>query len=97
LNATVVNNTFTNGGAADEFEMTSDGSNTRINLNLDNNTAGAGAGVYHLETVNNGGGFNFGVVDRDTADANNSGTIDFDPAINQFEEIDGPVEQPTVP
>ena len=44
----------------------SDGSSTLLDLNLDNNDAGAG-GVYHLETANQGVptvDFNFGVVDR---------------------------------
>jgi hypothetical protein len=96
LNANVVNNTFTNMLAADEFEMTSDGPDTRIDLNLSNNSAGA-AGFYHLETANNGGNFNFGVVDRDNTNANNVGTVNFDPNINDFESIPGPVEEPSVP
>ena len=68
-----------------------------MNLNLDNNTS---TGVYHLFTANQGTptvDFNFGVVDRDNADANNAGTVTFDPAINQFEDITGPVQSPTVP
>lgn len=94
LNANVVNNTFTNSLAADRFAMTSDGPNTRINLNLDNNTAN---GDYELTTANNGGGFNFGVVDRDNADANNVGTVNFNPLITDFEDIAGPVESPDFP
>jgi hypothetical protein len=96
LDANVVNNTFTNTLAAEEFFMQSDGSTTRINLNIDNNTT---TGVYHLRTVNQGVpmvDFNFGVVNRDTADARNAGTVTFDPNINQFENITG-VEAPTVP
>ena len=96
LNANVVNNTFTNFGAADEFYMNSDGSNTRINLNLDNNTA-TGGGVYHLETTNRGGNFNFAVQDRDNTDSNNAGTVNFDPLIGDFEDITGPVPEPTAP
>ena len=96
VDATVVNNTFSNSGA-DEFAMTSDGSSTRIDLNLDNNTAG----VYELTTANQGVptvDFNFGVVDRDNADANNAGNVNFNPAINQFEDImDTDVDQPSVP
>jgi hypothetical protein len=76
--------------------MESDGSNTRIDLNLDNNNAG-GVGMYHLLTSNNGGGFNFGVEDRDNADANNVGTINFDPLITDFEDITGPVPMPVLP
>ncbi len=87
----VVNNTFTNSLAADRFSMTSDGPNTRINLNLDNNTAN---GDYELTTTNRGAGFNFGVVDRDNTDANNVGTVNFNPTINDFESITGPVEPP---
>jgi hypothetical protein len=94
LDATVTNNTFGNGGAGDDFAMTSDGSTTRIDLNLDNNTAT----VYELTTANNGGGFNFGVVDRDNADANNAGTVNFNPAIGQFEDImESDVDLPAVP
>jgi hypothetical protein len=97
VDATVVNNTFSNAGLADDFAMTSDGSSTRIDLNLDNNTAG----VYELTTVNQGVptvDFNFGVVDRDNADANNTGNVNFNPAINQFEDIMATdVDQPTVP
>ncbi|MEX2310110.1 MAG: hypothetical protein WD738_21235 [Pirellulales bacterium] len=96
LDANVVNNTFTNTLAAEEFFMTSDGSTTRINLNLDNNTT---TGVYHLQTLNQGVpmvDFNFGVVERDTADARNGGTVTFDPNINEFEDISN-VEAPTVP
>jgi hypothetical protein len=95
--ATVTNNTITNTGG-DELYMVSDGSSTRLDLNLDNNNAGA-AGVYHLETLNQGVptvDFNFGVVDRDDADSNNVGTINFDPAINQFEDIDS-VPLPVLP
>jgi len=95
LNANVVNNTLTNAGGNELF-MLSDGSSTRIDLDLDNNNAG-GTGIYYLQTANNGGGFNFGVVDRDNADANNVGTITFDPNINQFEDITGPVPQPVLP
>ncbi len=94
LNANVVNNTFTNSLAADRFAMTSNGPNTRINLNLDNNTAN---GDYELTTENNGGGFNFGVVDRDTTGANNVGTVNFNPLITDFEDIPGPVESPDFP
>ncbi len=75
--------------------MQSDGSSTRIDLDLDNNSAGALG--YHLQTSNNGGGFNFGVVDRDNADANNVGTINFDPLITDFEDITGPVPLPVLP
>jgi len=94
FNATVVNNTLANSGG-DELFMESDGSSTRVDLNLDNNNAGAG-GVYHLLTSNNGGGFNFGIEDRDNADANNVGTINFDPAIGQFEDISS-VPTPVLP
>ena len=96
LNANVVNNTFTNGLAADRFQMSSDGSTSRVNLNLDNNTAN---GNYELITTNKGGptDFNFGVVDRDTADMRNGGTVIFTPIITDFEDIDGPVTPPTVP
>jgi hypothetical protein len=94
FNATVVNNTLANTGG-DELFMESDGSTTRVDLNLDNNNAGAG-GMYHLLTSNNGGGFNFGVEDRDNADANNVGTINFDPAIGQFEDISS-VPTPVLP
>lgn len=76
--------------------MQSDGTSTRIDLDLDNNNAGA-AGVYHLQTTNKGAGFNFGVVDRDNADANNVGTINFDPIITDFEDITGPVPMPVLP
>jgi hypothetical protein len=95
FNANVVNNTLSNSGG-DELFMESDGSNTRIDLNLDNNNAG-GVGMYHLLTSNNGGGFNFGVEDRDNADANNVGTINFDPLITDFEDITGPVPMPVLP
>ncbi|MGD9636248.1 MAG: beta strand repeat-containing protein, partial [Pirellulales bacterium] len=61
FNANIVNNTITNSGG-DELFMLSDGTSTRIDLDLDNNNAGA-AGVYHLQTTNTGAGFNFGVVD----------------------------------
>ena len=44
-----------------------------------------------------GGGFNFGVQDRDNTDANNVGTVNFNPAIGQFEDITGPVEMPSFP
>ncbi|MFO0788108.1 MAG: hypothetical protein U0805_01535 [Pirellulales bacterium] len=97
LNANVENNTFSNSGSADEYYTESNGSTSRVNLNLDNNTS---TGVYHLFTANQGTptvDFNFGVVDRDNADANNAGTVTFDPAINQFEDITGPVQSPTVP
>ncbi len=94
LDANVVNNSFTNSGAAEEYFMEGDGASTRINLNLDNNTT---TGVYHLFTDNNGGGFNFGVQDRDNTDANNVGTVNFDPMITDFEDIMGPVQMPTVP
>lgn len=97
LNANVVNNTFTNSGAAEEYLMVSDGSSTVLNLNLDNNTSG---GVYHLKTQNQGVptvDFNFNVVDRDNVATNNTGAVNFDPAINQFDDITGPVQSPTVP
>jgi hypothetical protein len=97
LDADIVNNTFTNAGAADDFVMTSDGSTTRINLNLDNNST---SGTYRLITTNQGTpgvDFNFGVVDRDTAAARNTGTVIFNPVITDFEDIPGPVEPPTVP
>jgi hypothetical protein len=95
--ATVVNNTIANTGG-DELFMESDGSSTRLDLNLDNNDAGA-AGVYHLHTINQGVptvDFNFGVVDLPNADANNVGNINFDPAMNQFEDIDS-VPLPVLP
>ena len=98
FDANVVNNTFSNPGGV-EYSMTSDGSTTRINLNLDNNNAGVG-GSYQLTTMNQGVptvDFNFGVEDRDTADARNIGTVTFNPAANQFEDIPGPVEMPVLP
>lgn len=94
LDATVVNNNSTNSGTADEFYMLSDGSNTRINLDLNNN--GPAAAIYQLDTQNNGGGFNFGVVDRDNADANNPGSVMFNPLITDFEDIDS-VQTPVLP
>jgi hypothetical protein len=95
FDANVVNNTFSN-PSGDEYSMTSDGATTRINLNLDNNSAGGG-GFFRLITANNGGGFNFGVEDRGTADARNVGTVTFNPLITDFEDIPGPVEMPTLP
>jgi hypothetical protein len=77
--------------AADRFRMEADGASTRINLNLLNNDAN---GDYELITSNNGGGFNFGVVDRDTTDAANIGNVNFTPAIGDFEDIPGPVQTP---
>lgn len=97
LDATVVNNESTNGGAGREFYMLSDGSNTRINLDLNNN--GPGGTNYELETANQGVptvDFNFGVVDRDDTDANNPANVIFTPAINQFEDI-GSVQTPVLP
>jgi hypothetical protein len=91
LDANVVNNDISNSGTADRFFMESDGSTTRINLDIVNNSAN---GDYELVTSNNGGGFNFGVVDRDTADANNIGNVNFTPLITDFEDIMGPVEMP---
>ena len=75
----------------------SDGSSTRINLNLDANDANNNTGDYELTTSNNGGGFNFGVQDRDNTDANNQGTVNFNPLITDFEDIPGPVQLPVLP
>jgi hypothetical protein len=94
LDANVVNNDFSNSLAATTFEMEANGSSTRINLNLDNNSANQD---YELITSNNGGNFNFGVVDRDNADANNVGTVNFNPLITDFEDITGPVPEPVLP
>ncbi len=94
MNANVVNNSFMNSLAANRFLMTSDASNTRINLNLDNNTAN---GNYELVTTNKGAGFNFGVQDRDNTNANNIGTVNFNPIITDFEDITGPVTMPSFP
>ena len=41
--------------------------------------------------------FNFNVVDRDNVATNNTGTVNYDPAANQFDDITGPVEDPSVP
>jgi hypothetical protein len=90
----IVNNTFNNSNTADRFAMTSDGPATQINLNLNGNTAN---GDIELTTANRGAGFNFGVVDRDDADANNGNNVNFNPLITDFEDIVGPVEPPTVP
>lgn len=95
-NANITNNTITNNGAGDDAVITSDGSaTTRINLNLVNN--GPVSSTIELVTANNGGGFNFGVVDRDTANANNPANVTFFPLITDFEDIDGPVELPNGP
>lgn len=97
VNSNITTNTFTNAGAGDEFYMESDGSATVVNLNLDNNTT---AGIYHLFTQNQGvpgTDFNFNVVDRNNADANNGGTVSFDPVIGDFKSITGPVESPGFP
>jgi hypothetical protein len=92
LDANVTNNDFMNSLAADRFRMEADGSSTRINLDLLNNNAN---GDYELITSNNGGGFNFGVVDRDTVSANNNaGTVNFTPVNTDFEDIMGPVQMP---
>jgi hypothetical protein len=64
-------------------------------LNLVNN--GLGASTIQLQTLNNGGGFNFGVVDRDNANANNPANVTFTPLITDFEDITGPVESPALP
>jgi hypothetical protein len=69
---------------------------TRINLNLVGN--GLAASTISLQTANAGAGvFNFGVVARDTTDANKPATVTFTPLITDFESIAGPVETPTVP
>lgn len=96
LNANVVNNTITNSGTAEEYRMVSDGSSTVLNLNLDNNAAG----VFNLTTQNQGVptvDFNFNVVDRDNVATNNTGTVNFNPATNQFKDISPPVEAPNGP
>jgi hypothetical protein len=95
-NANITNNTIANAGAGDDAVITSDGGGTtRINLNLVNN--GPATSTIELVTANDGAGFNFGVVDRDTADANNPATVTFTPIITDFEDIDGPVELPNGP
>ncbi len=96
LNATLTNSSYTNPSAA-AFAMTSDGMTTHINLDLTGNTSN---NTYELTTMNQGvpgTDFNFSVVDRDNTAANNAGTVNFNPAIGDFENITGPVELPTVP
>lgn len=98
-NANITNNTFANSAAGNDVVILSDGAEaagTRLDLNLLNN--GLAASTISLQTTNAGAGdFNFGVVARDTTDANNPATVTFTPLITDFESITGPVESPTVP
>jgi hypothetical protein len=91
LNANVVNNSFVNSLAAEELLIESDDPATVINLNIVNNGPVGAA----LRLREDGGTFN--VVDLTNADANNPGSIIFDPNMAAFNDIMGPVEPPIVP
>lgn len=87
--ATIRNNTFANSAVADDVVILSNGSvgaGTRLDLNLVNN--GLPASTISLETLGAAAGtFNFGVVDRDNANANNPANVTFTPIITDFEDI----------
>ncbi|MEN6558109.1 MAG: right-handed parallel beta-helix repeat-containing protein [Thermoguttaceae bacterium] len=83
LNTTVTNNTFNNGGAGDECLIQSNANTAVVFLELENNTAGGGTGVYNLT---NGSG-TFKVYDLTTisgTDTTNSGVTNFNPDITKF-------------
>ncbi|MCI0331630.1 MAG: hypothetical protein L0228_00215 [Planctomycetes bacterium] len=98
--ATIRNNTFSNSAAAEDVVILSSGSagvGTRLDLNLVNN--GLAGSTISLETMGTAAGtFNFGVVDRDNANANNPANVTFTPLITDFENIDATdVELPNGP
>jgi len=83
LNATVTDNTFSSNGGAENLLIESVSANTRIDLNLNGNTA-AGAPTTLRLLLTNG---TFNVVDRDDANANNGNDVVFDPNIAAFGDI----------
>jgi hypothetical protein len=98
--ATIRNNTFSNSAAANDVVISSTGSagaGTRIDLNLVGN--GAPASTIFLNTDDDAvAPFNFGVVDRDNVDANNSAAVILNPLPANFEDIDvSDVELPNGP
>lgn len=72
FNANVLDSSFTNNGAANDFAMTSNNT-AQVRLSLLTNTAGGGSGVYQLEET----GGTFSLFDKtDTfADLNNQGNV----------------------
>jgi hypothetical protein len=102
-NMTIENNTFNRTGGTIVLDMLADGpapgDENLINLDLDNNTASPATNDYVLRTDNQGvpgTDFNFGVVDRDTADTRNTGDVIYDPINTDFEDIDS-VPLPVLP
>lgn len=94
LNATILNNQFTNTNAAPgrPFEMASNTASSIVRLNLNGNTGSAVSGDAFFLEENTG---SFSVVDRDDADTDNTGGVDFSPNIGAF--VDDPGGIPTPP
>ena len=71
LNATVTSNSFVNNGAGPQYQTESKNAATWIRLNLNGNSANAGAGNFDL--TNTAG--TFSVLDLPNVNANNTGTV----------------------
>ena len=71
LNATVTSNSFVNNGAGPQYQTESNNAAAWIRLNLNGNSANAGAGNFDL--TNTAG--TFSVLDLPNVNANNTGTV----------------------
>ena len=92
LNATVKDNFFNNAGAGGDYEIAANSATTVINMHLDNNSAGGGAGSFTLRELNSS---DFNIQERDTVQArNSSGGFVFDSAGNVVTDFDDIISVP---